>query len=409
MPPRCSDKTLGEITGRVADPSGASVPGAVITLINVSTNGVRATTSTSSGDYAFPAVAPGFYNLKTEHPGFKSATSNNIEVQVQQTVRLDISLQVGQISESVEVSGLAELLQAENASVGTVIENKAVTELPLNGRSYLNLVALAANVDTLSPASGQAGSRQGGDRASQSISAAGQRIMFDYFTLDGVNNTDPNFLTYVVLPSIDAIQEFKVQTGIYPAEFGHEATQINVLTKSGGNSYHGALFDFVRNDKFDAIPYSFSTSHPAKSPFKWNDYGFVVSGPVRIPKVFNGRDRLFFMANDEWKTQRADSQGVYTVPTPAMFAGDLSAPGGDCLRSKHGGRRSDEDAVPEQPDSHQPHRSDLAKVFEVLQLLQPAGPEQKLHAVQRLPQQPGRVHTSHGLRRIVEIAVDRPL
>ena len=320
-------QTLGEITGRVADPSGASVPGAVITLINVSTNGVRATTSTSSGDYAFPAVAPGFYNLKTEHPGFKSATSNNIEVQVQQTVRLDISLQVGQISESVEVSGLAELLQAENASVGTVIENKAVTELPLNGRSYLNLVALAANVDTLSPASGQAGSRQGGDRASQSISAAGQRIMFDYFTLDGVNNTDPNFLTYVVLPSIDAIQEFKVQTGIYPAEFGHEATQINVLTKSGGNSYHGALFDFVRNDKFDAIPYSFSTSHPAKSPFKWNDYGFVVSGPVRIPKVFNGRDRLFFMANDEWKTQRADSQGVYTVPTPAMFAGDLSALG----------------------------------------------------------------------------------
>jgi hypothetical protein len=311
----------------VADPSGASVPGAVITLINVSTNGVRATTSTSSGDYAFPAVPPGFYNLKTEHPGFKTSTSNNIEVQVQQTVRLDVSLQVGQVSESVEVSGLAELLQAENASVGTVIENKAVTELPLNGRSYLNLVALAANVDTLSPASGQAGSRQGGDRASQSISAAGQRIMFDYFTLDGVNNTDPNFLTYVVLPSIDAIQEFKVQTGIYPAEFGHEATQINVLTKSGGNSYHGALFDFVRNDKFDAIPYSFSTNHPAKSPFKWNDYGFVVSGPVRIPKVFNGRDRLFFMANDEWKTQRADSQGVYTVPTPAMFAGDLSALG----------------------------------------------------------------------------------
>ena len=110
----------------------------------------------------------------------------------------------------------------------------------------------------------------------------------------------------MVLPSIDAIQEFKVQTGVYPAEFGHEATQINVLTKSGGNAYHGALFDFVRNDKFDAMPYSFTTSHPAKSPFKWNDYGFVVDGPVRIPKLFNGRNRLFFMANDEWKTQRAE-------------------------------------------------------------------------------------------------------
>src|SRR5260370_5502539 len=263
-----SGQTLGEITGRVADPSGAAVPGAVITLTNVSTNGVRSSISTSSGDYAFPATAPGFYNLKTEHPGFKSTTSNNIEVQVQQTLRLDVALQVGQVSESVEVSGVADLVQSENASVGTVVENKAVTELPLNGRSYLNLVALASNVDTLSPASRQAGSRQGGDPASQSISAAGQRIMFDYFTLDGVHNTDPNVLSYVVRPSIDAIQEFKVQTGIYPAELGHEATQINVLTRSGGNSYHGALFDFVRNDKFDAVPYSFSTSHPAKSPFK---------------------------------------------------------------------------------------------------------------------------------------------
>ncbi len=231
-----------------------------------------------------------------------------LEVQVQQTVRLDLTLEVGQVNESVEVSASADLLQAENSSMGTVVENKGVVELPLNGREYLNLVALSANVNTLAPASGQAGSREGGDRASQSISAAGQRIMFDYFTLDGVTNTDPDFNTYVVLPSIDAIQEFKVQTGIYPAEFGHEASQINVLTKSGGNAYHGALFEFVRNDVFDAIPYAFGTVHPNKSPFKWNDYGFEIDGPVRIPKLFNGRNRLFFMANDEWKTQRQNSQ-----------------------------------------------------------------------------------------------------
>ena len=173
-------------------------------------------------------------------------------MQVQQTVRLDFTLQVGQVSESVEVKAVADQLQAENATVGTVIENKGIAELPLNGRNYLNLVALSPNTNTLSPASGQAGSRQGGDRANQSISAAGQRIMFNYFTLDGVINTDPNFNTYVVLPSIDALQEFKVQTGVYPAEFGHEATQINVLTKSGGNQYHGALFEFLRNDELDA-------------------------------------------------------------------------------------------------------------------------------------------------------------
>ncbi len=235
-----------------------------------------------------------------------------------------MALQVGQASETVEVSAQADLLQAENASVGTVIENKGVVELPLNGRSYLGLVALAANASTLSPASGQAGSREGGDRASQSISAAGQRIMFDYFTLDGVNNTDPNFLSYIVLPSIDAIQEFKVQTGIYPAEFGHEATQINVLTKSGGNAYHGALFDFVRNDKLDAVPYAFTSTHPKKSPFKWNDWGFELDGPIRIPKLYDGRNRLFFMVNDEWKQQRQNSQGTYSVPTAAMFTGNLN-------------------------------------------------------------------------------------
>jgi hypothetical protein len=315
-------QTLGEITGRVTDASGAGVPASTITLASVATNAVRTTVSTDAGDYTFPSVPPGFYNVKAEHQGFKTEASNNVEVQVQQTVRLDFALQVGQVSESVEISAQAELLQAENASVGTVIENKGVTELPLNGREYLNLVALAANVDTLSPSSGQAGSRQGGDRSSQSISAAGQRIMFDYFTLDGVNNTDPDFNTYVALPSIDAIQEFKVQTGVYPAEFGHEASQINVLTKSGGNAYHGALFDFVRNDVFDAIPYAFTSVHPTKSPFKWNDWGFEIDGPVRLPKIFNGRNRLFFMANDEWKQQRQDSQGTYSVPTAAMFGGN---------------------------------------------------------------------------------------
>jgi Carboxypeptidase regulatory-like domain/TonB dependent receptor len=320
-------QTLGEITGHVTDPSNAAIPGVTITLTNVSTNATRTTVTTDAGDYTFPSVPPGFYNVRAEHSGFKAVKSNNLEVQVQQTVRLDLTLQVGQVSESVDVSASATLLQAENASVGTVIENAGVTELPLNGRSYLGLVSLAANTNTLSAASGQAGSRQGGDRAAQSISAAGNRIMFDYFTLDGVTNTDPNFLTYVVLPSIDAIQEFKVQTGVYPAEFGHEATQVNVLTKSGGNAYHGSLFEFVRNDIFDAVPYAFTSNHPAKSPFKWNDYGFEIDGPIRIPKLFDGRNRLFFMANYEWKTQRQNSQGIYSVPTAAMFKGDLSALG----------------------------------------------------------------------------------
>jgi hypothetical protein len=317
-------QTFGEVTGHVSDPSGAAVPGAKISLTNVATNAVRTVVSTVSGDYTFPAVAPGQYNVKVEQAAFKTASSS-IQVQVQQTVRLDFALEIGQVSETVEVSASAQMLQSENLSLGTVVENKGITELPLNGRNYLSLVALSANANTLSPMSGQAGGRQGGERANQSISAGGNRIMFDYFTLDGVSNTDPNFSTYVVLPSIDAIQEFKVQTGVYPAEFGHQSTQINVLTKSGGNVYHASLFEFLRNDRFDAMPYSFTATHPAKSPFKWNDYGFELDGPVRIPGLFDLRNRLFFMVNDEWKAQRQNSQSVYSVPTAAMFQGDFSA------------------------------------------------------------------------------------
>ncbi len=319
-------QTFGEVTGHIADASEAAVPGARITLTNVATSAVRETMSTESGDYTFPAVAPGQYTVKVERASFKSASSG-IQVQVQQTVRVDFTLQVGQVSEAIEVSASAQLLQAENSTLGTVIDNKGVTELPLNGRNYLGLVALAANTNTASASSGQAGSRQGGDRASQSISTGGNRIMFDYFTLDGVSNTDPDFSTYVVLPSIDAIQEFKVQSGIYPAEFGHQSTQINVVTKSGGNAYHGTMFEFIRNNKLDAVPYSFTSVHPASSPFKWNDYGFELDGPVRIPKIVDGRNKLFFMANDEWKVQRQNSLSTYSVPTAAMFNGDFSALG----------------------------------------------------------------------------------
>jgi len=318
-------QTLGEITGRVNDPSGAGVPNAALTLTNTATNAVRQTKTTGDGDYSFPLVPPGNYRVKAEHPGFKVVTNNSVEVQVQQTVRLDFTLEVGEVSQSIEISASANMLQAENATVGTVIGNQSITELPLNGREYLNLIALTSNANTLSPASGQAGSRQGGDRASQSISTGGNRIMFNYFTLDGVSNTDFDFNTYVVLPSIDAIQEFKVQTGVYPAEFGHEATQVNVLTKSGGNLYHASLFEFNRNVDYAALPYQFTTTKPVAAAFNWNDYGYEIDGPVRIPKLFDGRNKLFFMSNFEVLAQRQNAQSVYSVPTSAMFGGNFSA------------------------------------------------------------------------------------
>ncbi|MBS1875505.1 MAG: TonB-dependent receptor [Acidobacteria bacterium] len=318
-------QTFGAFTGQVTDSTGAAISGASITVTNTATNAVRNAVSNDAGLYDFPSLAPGVYHVKVEKPGFKSATSNNVQVQVQQTVRLDFSLTVGQVSESIEVLASAAQLQTENSTVGTVIENKRIVELPLNGRNYLQLVSLSPNVTTASPSAGQAGSRQGGDRASQSIAVAGQRTMFNHFTLDGVENTDPNFNTYVILPSIDAIQEYKIQTGVYPAEFGREATQINVLTRSGGNQFHGTAFEFLRNDKLDAKNYAFTTARPPKDPFKWNQYGFTFGGPVWIPKVFNGHDKLFFMGNYESFRQRRSVQSVYTVPTLAMQGGDFTA------------------------------------------------------------------------------------
>ena len=183
-----------------------------------------------------------------------------------------------------EVSASAAMLATENATVGTVIENRRIVELPLNGRNFLQLVALSPNVTYGFGTPGQAGGRQGGDRASQNISLMGMRGTWNRYTLDGVENTDVNFNLYVVLPSIDALQEFKVQSGIYPAEFGRAASQINVSTKPGDNAFHGSMFEFLRNDKLDAKQYDFIGTSPTKSPFKYNQYGFTLGGPVMHPE-----------------------------------------------------------------------------------------------------------------------------
>jgi hypothetical protein len=321
---RLSAQTAGTISGHVSDTTGASVPDSNVSLKNVGTGSERTTVTTGSGDYTFPEVPVGIYTVTTTHAGFKAATSNNVQVQVQQAVRLDFSLQVGAVTQTIEVEATGALLQADNATLGTVVENKAINELPLNGRNYLSLVALSSNVNTLSSTSGQAGSRMGGDRASQAISVGGQRIMFDYYTLDGISNTDPDFNTYVGLPSLDGIQEFKVQTGVYPAEFGHEATQVNVVSKSGTNTYHGSMYDFIRNNIADAANYHFPNTSAAKIyPFKWNDYGFELDGPIRIPHIYNGRDKFFFMVDDEWRKQRYIGLGNATVPSPAIAGGNF--------------------------------------------------------------------------------------
>jgi hypothetical protein len=312
-------QTLGTITGEVKDASGAVIPGATVTVTNTGTNASRESTSNEAGAYSFPALPPGPYTVKSELQGFKTA-QKPVELHVEQTVRVDFTMEIGTLSETAEVTGIAPLITTENATVGTVIENRRIVELPLNGRNFLSLVALSPNVSAEFAGAGQAGDRQGGSRANQQLSISGQRREFNYYTLDGTDNTDVNFNTYILLPSVDALEEFKVQTGIYSAEFGRAASQVNVVTKSGTNQFHGTVFEFLRNDALDSRPYSFTASQAAlpKAPFKWNQYGYTLGGPVWTNK-------LFFMSNWEGYRDRKQSQQNYSLPLAAWRTGDFSS------------------------------------------------------------------------------------
>src|SRR5215475_10875313 len=328
-----SPQTSGEITGLVTDPSGAAVAGATVTVANKATGATRKVVTSSEGLYAFPSLLPGVYELKIEHQGFKTAVLDNITLEVQQAARRDVTMEVGAVGETVTVTSAGALLNAENATVGTVIENKRIVDLPLNGRNFLQLVSTAPNVSFGFNNAGQSGSRQGGTRAQQNISIAGQRSYFNRFTIDGVENTDVNFNTPVVLPSIDALQEFKVQTGIYPAEFGRATNQVNISTKSGTREYHGVLFEFLRNNALDAQSYDFNGTRPKgtpTAPLKWNQYGFTLGGPVWLPKKLFGplgyenRERIFFMTNFEGFRERRTGLGRFNLPPTAWRSGDFS-------------------------------------------------------------------------------------
>ncbi len=324
-----SAQTFGQITGTVTDTSGAILVGASVTVTNTQTNAVRDAVTNTAGSYVFPTLLPGVYSVKVDLQGFQSKIRNGIELQVQQTARLDFSLDLGSVEVAVEVTGSAPMINVTDATVGTVIDNKQILELPLNGRNFINLVSLSPNVssDYAGGAGGGASGRQGGDRSSQNFSIAGQRREYNQYTLDGIVNQDVNFNTYAFLPSIDSVEEFKVQTGVYSAEFGREVAQVNVSTKSGTNAYHGTVFEFIRNDAFDAAPYQFTTVKPQTSPFKWNQYGFTLGGPISIPGLFNGANKLFFMSNFEGFRLRNQQEVVFSTPSVAMRNGDFSGAG----------------------------------------------------------------------------------
>ncbi|MEZ5356758.1 MAG: carboxypeptidase-like regulatory domain-containing protein [Bryobacteraceae bacterium] len=300
-------QTYGELAGTVSDSTGGLLGNVRIQVTNAATGAAREVRTTEAGVYAVPFLPPGRYDVSAELQGFKTLVRKGIDVQVDVRVRADLTLEIGALAETVEVTAATPLINSENAAVGTVIENRRIVELPLNGRNWLQMVALAPNVSAEMRASGHVDSRQGGERGRQPISIAGQRQFFNRFTLDGVENTDANYNTYVIRPSIEAMEEFKIQTGIYSAEFGRATAQINATTRSGGNQFHGAVFHFIRNDKLDAKEWQVRGD---KNPFRRNQYGFVGSGRII-------RDRLFFMSNFEGRKDVQTFQGLAnTAPVP---------------------------------------------------------------------------------------------
>jgi len=309
-------QTFGEINGTVADPSGAVIAGTTVTVTNTATNVARTVETNEAGNYNVPFLNPGVYDLKAELEGFKTATQSGIIVEVGSNVQANFTMEIGSVSEVIEVQAGAQMLETTSTALGQVIDQQRIVDLPINGRNYLNLVKLSTNVSAEMPAGGQANSRQGGERANQPISVSGQRQQYNRFTLDGVENTDPNFNTFVIRPSVDALQEFKVQTGVYSAEFGRATSQINVTTKAGSNEFHGSVFEFLRNDKIQARTWN---QHGDKDPFRRNQFGFTVTGPII-------KNKLFFMANYEGFRERVSGFAQATVADAAMRNGDFSNP-----------------------------------------------------------------------------------
>ncbi|MBI3683391.1 MAG: TonB-dependent receptor [Acidobacteria bacterium] len=309
----------GTIQGIVTDSTGAVIPGVQVTLTNLGTNEVRITRSDERGDYTFPALLPGRYSVQSEMPAFKTQVVTNIELQVNQTARVDLMLPVGEVSERIQVAAEAILLKTDTSEVGQVLTNKQIIELPLNGRDFLQLARLAPGAIP-----SRAGATLGRKGVNRSVNVAGARDTSIAFLLDGVDINDVSFQVPTVTPSIDAIQEFKLLENAYTAEFGRGATQVIAALKSGTNQWHGSLFEFLRHDKLASRSF-FDLNRPAQ--LKQNQFGAAVGGPLTVPKLYSGKDRTFFFANYEGQRIRVRQIGYALVPTPEQLAGDFAAPG----------------------------------------------------------------------------------
>jgi len=335
--PSFSQTSSTAILGTITDSSGAVLVGAKVTVLQVQTGIKRQDTTSGTGDYNFPLLDPGDYSVTVEAPGFKTETRSGIQLELNLKARIDFHMEVGTETQTVEVTSQAALLSTDQATLGQVVNTRRVEELPLNGRNVGALAVLQPGVQYggrmgLTDLSGGSGGVPiPGDTIA--IGANGQRDVDQHATLDGVAVTEARINTVPFTPSPEAIEEFKVQAGTYSAEYGtHSGAQLAIALKSGGNAFHGDVFEFLRNDKLDAQNYFQNYFNPPgstptpKDLLRQNQYGFLLTGPILIPKIYSGKNRTFFMFDFESHRLRQPNQvGQALYPTQAFEDGDMSA------------------------------------------------------------------------------------
>jgi outer membrane receptor protein involved in Fe transport len=319
-----AQQSSAAINGSIKDPSGALVEGATITLTNVATEVSRSTVTNSSGDYVFVDVQPATYTMKISKTGFSSVTQQNLTMNVNQTATYDFTLSVGSTQQSVTVEAAAVAIESSTSELGTVINEQAVKDLPLNGRNFTQLLTLTPGASPVSVGqnSGGGGGFAGNAVGSFSFPALnGQRNRSNMFLMDGVIDLGSFIGNYNISPIIDTVQEFKVQSHNDLAEFGQAPGGIvNVATKSGTNSFHGSAWEFLRNEKFDARNFFLAQ----RNPLRQNQFGVAAGGPVWIPKLYNGKNRTFFFGGYEGYRQSQATQSTGLAPTAAQLNGDFS-------------------------------------------------------------------------------------
>jgi hypothetical protein len=324
-------QTTATVTGNATDPSGGVLPKVTVKLTNTRTNVMRETETDSAGVYSIPFLPAGSYQLSASATGFKTANVQPFDLQVGQTARVDLRLEVGEVTQSLDVSASASALQTESVSVGSVIDAGKIVDLPLNGRNFVQLAQLAPGVQPGTPGSitvrrgrGSIGetARSFGQTA---ISANGARDTNNRFYLDGVEFMDYDAFSYPFALSVDSLSEFRVETSTYSAEYGASpGGQVSILTRRGTNSLRGTLWEFNRNDALTQTYDAIADKSATPPRLNRNQFGANIGGPVVLPKIYNGKDKTFFFFN--WESGRLTSGAAASyrlVPPTAMRTGDF--------------------------------------------------------------------------------------